>query len=172
MAGNPIWKRLRPTGLNIGVIGCSERGDEDLRLTHFARIRANHVHGMPRIVDKQAFACRMALTHHRRQAALPPGVELTIAAVPIAVRMDGAILFPEQRQGHALAAQLAVHIRPIWLRNGAGRSAGLMRIKPMLKRDVGQVIGQWPGQPGNVRTPEILRHRRPPKRQALRYTTP
>ena len=172
MRRDPIGQCLRPAGLDISVVRCAQCGDEDLRRPNFAGLRADHIHGVPRIIDKQALACRVPLTHHRRQAALPPGVELAISAVPIPIRMDGAILFPEQSQGHTLPAQLAVDIGPIWLRNVAGRCSRLMRIKLMLQVSVGQIIRQWPGQSRHISPPEILRHRRPPERQALRHTTP
>ena len=177
------------------------RGDEDLRCPDFAGLRADYINSVARIIDKQTLArgmpplgrfalqiaCRAMVaaspvtnglptrcpTGDLAQPNLPRGgVERAISAVPIAVWVDGAILFPEQSQGHTLPAQRAVDIGPVGLGDVAARCARFMWIKPMLKRSVRQVIRQRPGQTRHISPPEILRHRCPPKRQALRHTTP
>ena len=44
----------------------------------------------------------MFLSHHHAVVAMPPLVQLAETAVPVAVRLRFAILFPEQLQRHML----------------------------------------------------------------------
>ena len=60
----------------------------------------------------RAMPGRVRLAHGRRQPALPGPVELTPAAVGIAVRLSGAVLLPQQHERHAGPAQLAVDMGP------------------------------------------------------------
>jgi integrase len=50
----------------------------------------------------------MRLPHRRRQAAFPGPIQLTEAAIAVAVRMHGAVLLPEQLQRHALPPEFAM----------------------------------------------------------------
>lgn len=54
VARYPVRQALRPTGLNIGAIGCTQRRDKDLCCTYLARFRTDNIHGMARLVDKLA----------------------------------------------------------------------------------------------------------------------
>ena len=61
----------------------------------------------------------MGLAHRRADASAPLDVRIAKPAVAVAVRMIGAVLLPEEDQGHAAATQLRMHVLPI--RRGSGR---------------------------------------------------
>ncbi len=73
-------------------------------------------------IDLLTLHCMPQLTCPVDRSVLLPNVFHLLAKIPIGV--DSAILLPEQSQGHALAAQLAVDIGPTGLWDGAGRSPG------------------------------------------------
>jgi hypothetical protein len=47
--------------------------------------------------------------------AFPPRLKLAKPGIAVALRVIGAIFFPQQRLRHALVAQLAVDMRPVSL---------------------------------------------------------
>ena len=88
----------------------------------------------------------MVLPHRRRQPRLPGAIELTEAAVTIAIRANGTMLLPQQLQRHPWSAQLAVHRRPVRLRPAILGRHRWRRVEPELQRLVGQAFRQRPGQ--------------------------
>ena len=62
--------------------------------------------------------------------------------------MRGAILFPQQRQGDALATQLLVDSRPVAPRTGLRRPGGRRREQQKLERVVVEGVGQRPAKAG------------------------
>ncbi len=71
----------------------------------------------------------MRLPHGRRQPALPAAIELTPAAVAVAVGRGLPVLLPQQHQGDAGTAQLVMDVRPFRLglasRAALGARAGI-----------------------------------------------
>ncbi len=54
MAGHPVRQALRPRGFDVGVIGRAQCRDKDLRCAHLARLGADNIHRVARIVDCQS----------------------------------------------------------------------------------------------------------------------
>jgi len=102
VARYPIRQALYLTGLNIGVTGRPQRRDKDLGRTHLAGFGADNIHGVARIVDKQALTGRVTLTHHRRQLAFPTSVEFAVPAMAVRIRANTAIHLPQQRKRQTL----------------------------------------------------------------------
>jgi hypothetical protein len=63
---------------------------------HLTGLEIDHIDRVSCIIDKQPLTRRMALAHHRRQLAFPPGVKLTKPGIAVAFRVIGAIVFPQQ----------------------------------------------------------------------------
>lgn len=113
MAADPIRQALRPGRLDISVVRSPKGGDEDLRRPHLSGLRADHIHCLACIVDKQPFTCRVALPHHRGKLALPARVQAAILAIAVAARMNLPVLKLQGRQRHPFAAQYGMDIGPI-----------------------------------------------------------
>ena len=171
MTGCPIRQALRPAGFDIGVIGRPQGGDKYLRCAHLAGLGANDIHGLARVIDKQAFTGGMTLAHHRRQLAFPAGVELAVPAVAIPIRVNPAILLPQQRERYTLAPQLGMYIGPIRLRNSTTCLTAGIGKQTALKLRIRQIGWQRPAQPLDISAAEILRYRRAANSQALRHLT-
>src|SRR5665811_1577438 len=95
-------------------------------------------------------------------------IKLAEAAVTVAVRIRGTVLFPEQRQRHPGPAQLTVDRWPIG--RLVGRSGpGLCHWKqPLLQRRIVEIARQRPTETGTFGAHQILTRRRPPDAQAGR----
>ena len=171
MARDPVRQGLGPGRLRIGIVRGPERGDEQLRRAHLAGLGVDHVDRVPRVIDEQPLARRVALAHHRRQLAFPPRVKLAEPGVAIALRVTRAIFLPQQRQRHALAAQLAVDIRPVRLGRTVRDIARCSRIDQSLEVGVGQIFWQWPSQRGITSAIQIALKSGAPNRQARRNFT-
>jgi len=60
MARDPIWQGLRQGRLRKGIARCPEGRDKQLCRTHLAGRGINHIDRVPRIIDEQPFARRVA----------------------------------------------------------------------------------------------------------------
>ena len=69
------------------------------------------------------------------------------------------MLFPQQLQRHALAAQLAMDGRPVRQRALISRNDDRRREETRLQHLVAEIIRQWPDEPGTLRTAEIIDNR-------------
>jgi hypothetical protein len=100
MRADPVRQALRPGGLGIGVARCAERGDEQLRHPHLAGRAVDHLQRRAGVIDEHSLADDVALPHDRRQPRFPRAIELAETAVAIAIRVDGAMLLPQELQRH------------------------------------------------------------------------
>jgi hypothetical protein len=123
MGPNPIGQALGPVRFDIGVVAGPQDGHEDLCLPDPACFWVHHRCLLTRIIDKQLLPGLMFLAHHRVELFGPMPVVVAELAVAIALGMFLPVLYPQQAQGHALAAQLFVHRRPIRL-GGLGPGSG------------------------------------------------
>ena len=144
---NPVGQRLRPARLGIGVAGGAHHRDEDLRCSDLAAAPVAQLDSLPGIVDEHAFAGRVRLPHRRRQPALPAAIELTPAAVAVAVGRSLPVFLPQQHQRDPRTAQLAMDVGPVRFglasRAALGTGAG---IKHRLQHPVAQRRWQRPAK--------------------------
>src|SRR5579864_1675321 len=113
---NPVGKALGPRGLCVGKVLCSHHSNKYLSISYFTGQPVDdHRHAIAGVVDEQLVAADVALAHRHRQPAFEIAVELTEAAVAITVRMLLDVLFPQDRQRHMLALELAMQLRPVGL---------------------------------------------------------
>ena len=157
---DPIAQALRPGGLGIGVARRAEHGDEQLRRHHLAGRGVDHRERRAGVIDEQALAGDVALPHGRRQPRLPGTIELTIAAVAVAVGVDGAMLFPQQLQRHPWPAQLTMRRRPIRLRPAILGRQRVQWVEPELQRLLGQACRQRPSEARATCPPNTISGRR------------
>ena len=118
---DPIGQRLRSGRFGIGVAGGAQGGDEDLGRANLAGEAVDHVRPGAGVIDEQLVAGDMGLAHGRGEPAAPIPVEIAEPAVAVTVAMNGAVLLPQERQGHAGPLQLAMQQRPVGKRPAIGR---------------------------------------------------
>lgn len=114
-----------------GQVGGAQYRDKDLGRMDDTGRRIDHRHRQPGIIGLHHCA-RLVPVAERDTRALPKGGNL--AAEPceaVAVGMAGAVLLPQERQGHALALQLPNHLRPIRLADVPWRPAGAAEQPPL-----------------------------------------
>ncbi len=160
MRADPVWQRLGPARLGIGVIGGAHGGDEDLCRPDLAGPAVNQIDRLAGIVDEHALAGRMGLAHRWRQPAFPGAVQLAPAAVGVTARLALPVFLPQQHQGDAGPAQLVVDMGSIGL--GLAPSALLAAvpgIQHRLQYPVGQRRRQWPAQSRHRDALQGQRHR-------------
>ncbi len=104
MRPDPIGQPLGPGGFDVSVVAGPQDRDEDLRLTHLPGCPVHHRHGRARVIHQQLLAGHIMLTQHRLQGVGPLLIEGAELAVPVAVRVLGPVLLPQERQGHVLAS--------------------------------------------------------------------
>ena len=121
MAADPIWQRLAPGRLAVGVARRAHGGNEDGRLAYFAGAAVGDRYRVAGVVDEQLLARRVGLAHRHRQLANPAPVVLAKAAVQVVVRVALLVFLPQQIERHALAAQLSVQVRPFGQRTARAR---------------------------------------------------
>jgi hypothetical protein len=126
---------------------------------HLACRAVNHLDRLPGIIDKQSLPGRVVLAHRWRQAAAPGGVKVAEAAVAVAIRLPGPILFPHQQQGYAGSSQLGMQTRPVRLWPGRLCTTKRRREQLALQRHVVQFRRHWPRDADNASTPQILGNR-------------
>ena len=155
VAAYPVRQLLAPGRFDVGVVRRPQHGHEHLGGADFAAAAVGHADGLAGVVDEQALARCVGLPHRRRQLLVPAPVVLAERAVLVAVRLLGLLLFPQQFQRHALAAQFIVHGRPgrrqpLYRRRFAGREQ-----QPLQSRVV--ALGrQWRGQAGQLGAGHIV----------------
>src|SRR4051794_2187251 len=88
--------------------------------------------------------------------ASPGAVELAIAAVAVAVRVDGAMLLPQQLQRHPRPAQLTMGRRPVRLRPTISGGDRRRRVELELQRLVRQAFRKRPAEAGTPRPPDAI----------------
>jgi len=118
-------------------------------------------HRLARVIDEELLSRSMLLPKTPIEGREPGPIEITEAAVLIAVGMLRLVLLPEQRQGDALARQLLMHGRPI--RDAPRRVLGRCDDRGQLSFQTGlvQVVGQRPRETHRLRPIHGLRHRAP-----------
>jgi hypothetical protein len=159
MAGDPVGEPLAGPGLRIDIGGRAHGGDEQLhRLGHAGR-RIDDIQRVTGVVDEHLLAGDMPLTHGRRDPPLPLVEVLAEPGVAEPVRVIGAVLLPEQRPGHALAAQIGVHIGPVGLDPRLRPRDGRSGKQPPFERRIGQISRQRPAQPRGHRSLQVVIHR-------------
>ena len=135
-------------------------GDEDLRLAHRAGCRVDDRELLARELDERLVTGNMRLPHARRQPALELPEQLTVAAIRVAVRVDGAIFLPQDHQVDARTLQLPRDNRPVRLHvvpcSGTHAAIGEQLLLQLL---VGDRDRQWPRDPHRSDPGEILAHR-------------
>lgn len=102
------------------------------------------------VVDEQRLAGAVVLPHDHIDLARPRAVVLTEPAVVKALRMRGLVLLPEQEERHALALELAMHVRPVGQATALRRQCRLRRIQRTFQRGVVKPrrVG-YAGEPGS-----------------------
>ena len=107
----------------------------------------------------------MDLPHGRRQPALPLAVELAEARIAVALGIAHPMLLPQQHEGDARPAQLAMDGQPIrlGLAPRAGRAAGAGE-QQRFQRRFAERRRQRPAEPGRRSARQVVTH------GAARYT--
>ena len=99
----------------------------------------------------------MHLAHDDVHLAGPGPVQVAELAVAVPAGVLLPVLQPQQLQGHALAPQLPVHIRPVRQRPGRPRRRS-GRIQQSLQPVIVQVRRQRPAHIGEHRTAHVVRN--------------
>jgi hypothetical protein len=125
----------------------------------FAGDGIDDVDGVASEIDEHLLPTHVGLTH-RRACTLLPGLEgRAKPRIAKAVRIGGAILFPQQQACHAAAAQLFLHINPIGYRSAVAlRRCRRRREQQQLQTIVVHPLGQRPSQPRKPGSPQITMH--------------
>jgi len=154
MGAQPVGQLLRPGGLGEGVAGGTEHRDEHLCLADLAAVAVDHRHRLPGVVYEQLLADAVLLAHHHVQFALPGPIVFAEPAVLEALGLAQAVLLPEQRQGHAWAAQLGMHPGPIgqWPLLAGHRRGGWKKLT--LQLGIGQRTG--PDEAAGGKATEVI----------------
>ena len=97
MRPRPIGQALRHGRFSVCVAGRTQTSDEQLRITHLAGQPIHYLGGLTSVVDEHLLARQMGLAHGRRELAIPAAVVLTELRASKPVRMNGTVLFPQQR---------------------------------------------------------------------------
>ena len=124
MRADPVGNLLARPRLREDVARRAHGGDEQLHRPHLAGRSVDDVDRVAGKVDEHLLAGGVALPHRGAQSALEGAVMLAEPTVAKPVRMRGAILLPQQRQGDALATHFLVDGRPIRRRTSARRLRG------------------------------------------------
>jgi hypothetical protein len=130
--------------------------DEDLCLPHRAGDGISDRHSLSGKVHEQSFAGNMGLAHRWRDARAPIPIEVTEPAVAVSIRLPGPILFPQQQQGDAGAAQLGMQSRPVRLRSLALMHGERWREQLPLQHSVVQPVRHRPGDPDHSSPAQIF----------------
>lgn len=157
--GDPIRQGLRPRGLRVGIVRRAEDGDKHLRRADGAGAAVLYRHGLAGVIDEEFLAGAVLLPQTAIQGLGPGPVEITKPTVLIAVRRLGAVLLPQQREGDALACELAMDGGPVRQGPVPLRLVRPGRIEARVQLRVGQSLGQGPRHPGRPRTTQRLGHR-------------
>ena len=88
----------------------AEYRDEDLRDVGLAGTRIDDRHRVAGVIDEATLTGAVDLAHGQIELPCPASIQLTILAVLQAVRIDRLVLFPQQHQRDAFAAQLLMNL--------------------------------------------------------------
>ena len=113
VAGNPVGQRLGGEGLGIGVARRPQHGHEQLGRPDLAGGHVGDRQGHAREVHEELLAGPVLLAHDQVEPTRPAPIGLTEPGVAEAVGVALPVLEPQELQGDALAAQLAVDRRPV-----------------------------------------------------------
>lgn len=69
---------------------------EQLCRTHVAGMGVDHVNRVPGAIDEQLLARRITLSHHGRELAFPPRIQLAEPGIAVALGLIGAIFLPQR----------------------------------------------------------------------------
>ena len=155
----PVRQRLCQGCLGISIAGGSQHGDKQLAGVHFAGSSVNELNRLTGIIDEHALTGRMRLTHGGRQAAFPLSVAIAELTVAVTIRMDGAVLLPQQHQRDGPFAQLAVEICPVRLRTRFPASLVRCSKQALLQRCIVQIVRHRPAETGTLRALQIVADR-------------
>ena len=113
MHADPVGQALAWASLGVGVVRGPHRRDEQLHGAHFAGDGIEDIDSVAGEIDEHLLAADVGLAHARPRPLLPGLEGRAKPGIAKAVRIGGAILFPQQQARHAAAAQLFLDISPI-----------------------------------------------------------
>ncbi len=125
MGRNPTAQSLIGHRFHIGIIRTSHGRHEDLGLGDFARIRIHHLHRLACEVHIQSLACLMMNPYRDLLGTTPLFVTRTEMPIAVPIRTLLNPVKPDPLQGHALAREVLIGLRPVWL--GTRGDAARMR---------------------------------------------
>ena len=148
---------LAQRGAREGVRAGAQHGDEQRGLRNLASARVMEGNGVAGPVHKHLLAGAVFLAQHHVLVTAPAIVQLTEAAVAVAIRLSFAILFPDQLQRQVLVRlQLPANFRKI----GEGPNApagppGRRWKQQFFQPPIIDILRQRPGQTRRVRFAQI-----------------
>ena len=162
MGVDPVGERLRPARLGESEARRAQHGDEYLRHADLAGEPVDDDRdAVAGVIDEQPLAGGVRLPHRHRQRLFEGAIELAKPRIAVAARIGGDIFVPQNRQGDVLALQLAMHARPVRLRDPPmAPFAAPGGVERRLQRVVVHSLRQRPGQSGALRALDRLPHRR------------
>ena len=159
MHADPVGQALAWASLSVGVVRGPHRRDEQLHGAHFAGDGIEDVDGVASKIDEHLLPTDVGLTHARPRPLLPGLEGRAKPGIAKAVRIGGAILFPQQQACHAAAAQLLLDISPIRCRAPVAlRGCRRRWEQQQLQALVVQALRQWPGQPRKAGATHVSMH--------------
>ena len=159
MHGDPVRQRLAPGRLRVDQAGGAQHRDEDLRPARLAGRPVEHLHGVTGEVDEQLLPRDVHLAQRRLQPPDPLPIEIAEPGIAEAVRSTGAVFFPQQRQRHVRATQLAMDRGPVRHRPLVHRHIRHRWEQQLLETIVVQIIRQRPAQSRPPGPAQIAVHR-------------
>ncbi len=157
VGGDPVAQLLRGGRLGVGVAARPEHGHEELRAGDHPRLCAGDRQPLAGEVDEELLAGLVLLAHDDVDAPAPAAVVLAVLAVLVARREALLVLHPQQLQGDAGLAQLALDLGEVGHR--AARAAGRRGAEePCLELCVADAVGQRPGEAGRLRAAQMVGH--------------
>ena len=160
VGADPVGQALRPGRFRISVAGGSQSGDEDLGFVDLAALRVDHLGRGAGVIDEHLLAGHMALAHGYVELAFPSPIARAELAVAITIRVDGAVFFPQQRQGDAGPLEFAMQRRPVGGRASPRINNRRRREQQAIQIFVRKTLGQRPAQTGALGAANIVSDRR------------
>ena len=150
----PVGHGLARRGTGEGVARCTQRCHEDVGTAAIGEL-----HGGAGEVDEELLAGAVDLAHRALQAQrIAPVVLAELAVAPGALlRVLGHVLFPQQHERHAFAAQFLVNAAEVRLGVVAG-AVGSAPDQAAFECGLAQAFNRWPVQPGCCGQAGVLGH--------------
>jgi len=166
---DPVNKALRKAGFRIGVVGCAERGDEQLADAHLSGRAVPHFQRLAGVVHEQSARRQHAVAAWSATGALPRRGRVRSTGYS-RIRRDGRRDVPPTTAAASRAppAQLAMDRRPVRLWSLVRRRRLRWRVQTQFQRRIAEVLRQRPDQAGPPCPPHAIARRRHPDRQAGR----